>query len=342
MRVLKFHRVPTRRFGSRLAAAALMGAVLTIALGLPVTSVGPIAEIGAAPAAAAGVNLYSQPEWLPLRTTTGVTGGADLRIGCTYLSPDSICGGHHSYWALDMAVQQGGTPIFAAGAGQVTTYPMPNSSGYGNYIVVNHGSFGRTLYGHMAGFSVANGAWVDQNTQLGIVGNTGNTGGTYHLHFEYNDGVGGSDDPGPLKACHGSNLVTYDGWQGLSWGARFVSSDGTACTSTDPTITYTIGYTAAEQTRMLQSAAHFGKSPQDFPKWTVIVFDYLLLISNPRAAPTTPVPPAVDGTVSYTTTWDASELPALEDFRSQFGLAPVEAQKFAVILVNFLLALDGK
>ena len=140
-------------------------------------------------ATAAGVGQYGKPEWLPLRHAPA---GGELRVGCTLNSGGSICeGNYHPYWALDLAVNQGGTAVFAAGAGQVQVIPDPNSSGYGNYIVINHGSYGRTLYGHLASFSVSNGAWVDENTQIGIVGHTGSTSGTDHLHFESNDNAGG-------------------------------------------------------------------------------------------------------------------------------------------------------
>jgi murein DD-endopeptidase MepM/ murein hydrolase activator NlpD len=64
---------------------------------------------------------------------------------------------------LDLAVRQDGAAAYAAGAGKATLYPDPGST-YGNHTVIDHGTYGRTLYAHLAGFSIANGAMVDQNT----------------------------------------------------------------------------------------------------------------------------------------------------------------------------------
>ncbi len=190
-------------------------------------------SFGGERAAAAGVNQVSAPEWLPVRTSTGAPGGAELLVGCTYRSQLPVCGGHHQYWAIDMALGANRAPVFAAGAGRATL--GWDASGWGNYVIVDHGAFGKTLYGHLAEASVAPGQWVDQNTQVGLVGTTGDTRGTPHLHFEYDDNVGGfggggsPNDPGELKACHGNTLVSYGSWEGLAWGSRSVHSDGTTC-----------------------------------------------------------------------------------------------------------------
>jgi len=190
---------------------------------------GPVTSSVGGPSSSAGVGQYGLPEWLPLRTTTGSAGGGPLQMGCTYQSPGFVCGGHHSYWALDLAVQQGGVPVFASGAGVVTVGFQ--SSGWGSYVVVDHGPFGRTLYAHLGNVVVGNGQWVDQNTRIGSVGQTGSAS-TPHLHYEYYDLLdAGTDDPGDLKACHGNSLVTYGGWQGLTWGSRWMHSDSTTCGS---------------------------------------------------------------------------------------------------------------
>lgn len=188
----------------------------------------------AGPIASAAAGQYGVPEWLPLRTTTGSAGGGELQMGCTHQSPGYICGGHHSYWALDLAVQQGGVPVFASGAGVVSVGYQ--SGGWGTYVVVDHGPFGRTLYAHLGNVVVGNGQWVDQNTRIGSVGQTGSAS-TPHLHFEYYDLIdAGSDDPGSLKACHGSSLVSYGGWHGLTYGSRWMHSDSTTCGSPPPVV----------------------------------------------------------------------------------------------------------
>lgn len=75
-----------------------------------------------------------------------------------------------------------GTPILAADSGMATVIP-DNGNGYGNYIMINHGGGRVTLYAHMSGFAISNGATVSQGQVIGYVGSTGNSTGP-HLHFE--------------------------------------------------------------------------------------------------------------------------------------------------------------
>jgi len=104
-------------------------------------------------------------------------------------SPGSAYGGRiHPIWG-DMRFHAGedigaptGTPILAADSGIATVIP-DNGNGYGNYIMINHGGGRVTLYAHMSGFAVSNGASVTQGQTIGYVGSTGNSTGP-HLHFE--------------------------------------------------------------------------------------------------------------------------------------------------------------
>jgi murein DD-endopeptidase MepM/ murein hydrolase activator NlpD len=73
-----------------------------------------------------------------------------------------------------------GTPIAAAAAGTVIVAGW--SGGYGNLVVVSHGSIA-TAYGHMSRIAVSNGQSVGRGTVLGAVGCTGHCFGD-HLHFE--------------------------------------------------------------------------------------------------------------------------------------------------------------
>ena len=75
-----------------------------------------------------------------------------------------------------------GTSILAADSGIATVIP-DNGNGSGNYIMINHGGGRVTLYAHMSGFAVSNGATVTQGQTIGYVGSTGNSTGP-HLHFE--------------------------------------------------------------------------------------------------------------------------------------------------------------
>lgn len=78
--------------------------------------------------------------------------------------------------------------ICASVAGKVVV-ANPGSTGYGNYVVLQHiaddGSTFYTLYGHMiqGSIQVAVGDEVEKGRVLGTMGSTGNSTGN-HLHFE--------------------------------------------------------------------------------------------------------------------------------------------------------------
>jgi len=76
-----------------------------------------------------------------------------------------------------------GTPIRAAGDGKVLFRGV--QGGYGNTIVLQHGSNITTLYGHLSRFGSARaGARVAQGDVIGYVGRSGLATGP-HLHYEY-------------------------------------------------------------------------------------------------------------------------------------------------------------
>lgn len=77
-----------------------------------------------------------------------------------------------------------GTPIKAAGDGKVSF--QGTKSGYGNVVILDHGSGITTLYGHMSRFvkNTRNGRRVKQGDIIGYVGSTGAATGP-HLHYEY-------------------------------------------------------------------------------------------------------------------------------------------------------------
>jgi len=56
-------------------------------------------------------------------------------------------------------------------------------TGYGNYVVINHGGHQATLYGHCSAILVAEGDEVTTDTVIAKVGSTGKSTGN-HCHFE--------------------------------------------------------------------------------------------------------------------------------------------------------------
>ena len=74
-----------------------------------------------------------------------------------------------------------GTPIRAAGGGTVTFQGW--RSGYGNTVIIDHGSGFTTLYAHNSANLVNVGQRVERGDIIARVGSTGRTTGP-HLHFE--------------------------------------------------------------------------------------------------------------------------------------------------------------
>ncbi|MFA5891733.1 MAG: peptidoglycan DD-metalloendopeptidase family protein [Actinomycetota bacterium] len=74
-----------------------------------------------------------------------------------------------------------GDPIAASKAGRVIASEW--GGGYGNMVIIDHGSGYTTLYGHMSRSYTREGATVDQHQLVGACGSTGNSTGD-HLHFE--------------------------------------------------------------------------------------------------------------------------------------------------------------
>ncbi len=77
-----------------------------------------------------------------------------------------------------------GTPVKAAGAGKVVFKGV--RGGYGNTVILQHGSQYSTLYGHLHGFArgLKQGASVQQGATIGYVGKSGLASGP-HLHYEF-------------------------------------------------------------------------------------------------------------------------------------------------------------
>ena len=93
---------------------------------------------------------------------------------------------------IDIAAAQN-SDIIAAASGKVLLARW--YQGYGNCVIVDHGSGIVTLYGHCESFCVSEGQEVSRGQLIARVGNTGNSTG-FHLHFgvringEYVDPMG--------------------------------------------------------------------------------------------------------------------------------------------------------
>lgn len=95
-----------------------------------------------------------------------------------------VYGYYRMHYGIDIGASYG-TDIYAADGGYVTTSTY--SSGYGNYVMIDHGDGRYTLYAHMTTRYVSEGDIVLQGDVIGIVGSTGVSTGP-HIHFEVYEG----------------------------------------------------------------------------------------------------------------------------------------------------------
>jgi murein DD-endopeptidase MepM/ murein hydrolase activator NlpD len=115
-----------------------------------------------------------------------------------------ILGYTRMHKGVDFAVPTG-TPVMAAGAGTVKF--MGRASGYGNFVLINHGNDYATAYGHLNRFApgMRVGAHVRQGQVFAYSGMTGMATGP-HLHYEIRV-HGGQDNPLTVKMAQGRMLA---------------------------------------------------------------------------------------------------------------------------------------
>ncbi|MBQ4154240.1 MAG: peptidoglycan DD-metalloendopeptidase family protein [Clostridia bacterium] len=101
------------------------------------------------------------------------------RVSGSYVS--SYVGDGRGHKGMDI-VAKGGTPIYAATSGTVV-FASSDRSGYGKYIIIDHGNGIKTLYGHCSALYVKKGDIVSEGEHIAAVGTTGYSTGN-HLHFE--------------------------------------------------------------------------------------------------------------------------------------------------------------
>ena len=97
--------------------------------------------------------------------------------------------GSSNHKGVDICNVSYSSKIYATKSGKVLIASMPYSdpdggkSGYGNYVVIDHGGGMSTLYAHMSIVKVSVGQYVTQGDVIGVTGNTGAPTGP-HLHYE--------------------------------------------------------------------------------------------------------------------------------------------------------------
>jgi murein DD-endopeptidase MepM/ murein hydrolase activator NlpD len=107
-----------------------------------------------------------------------------------------VSGNPYAWWhrGVDLAGDLG-DPVYAADTGTVL-WAGPNSWGYGNMILLDHGNGWQTLYAHLSQIYVHCGQQIVKGATIGAVGSTGRSTGP-HLHFETRFN---GDLPNPLNS----------------------------------------------------------------------------------------------------------------------------------------------
>ena len=126
----------------------------------------------AAALAASRVRGTGQLMW-PVPSDGRITSGFGVRR-------HPVHGIFRQHWGIDIPAEHGAN-IIASDSGVVLVSEY--SSGYGNYIVIDHGNGMTTLYAHMSSRSVGVGASVNKGQVIGLIGSTGVSTGP-HLHFD--------------------------------------------------------------------------------------------------------------------------------------------------------------
>ncbi len=197
--------------------------------------VGAVAVTGALVAPTASAAVAEDPRWWPLAGAQG-----DPVVGCTW---GKHCAGagkvYHGYAAIDVLLADG-TPVYAAGSGEVIgVQNCPNSpsfscglNNFGNYVKIAHATRD-SYYAHLSRV-VRTAGWVNTGELIGYSGNSGYSTAP-HLHYEERPkggGWGSQVDPGKTLANHGGALVEYpaaagySGWEQVPYGTVRVRNDG--------------------------------------------------------------------------------------------------------------------
>ena len=102
---------------------------------------------------------------------------------------------------IDIGVKN--QPVFASKGGTIRKGNY-SSSGYGNWLEIDHGSGVSSRYAHLSQIIISSGQ-VRQGQKIGVSGNTGGVTG-YHLHFEIQDR---NRKPHPYITQAGKTINSY-------------------------------------------------------------------------------------------------------------------------------------
>ena len=110
---------------------------------------------------------------------------SDVYISSSYgYRYDPISGAYKLHGGTDTCCSSGtaGKEVVASAAGTVIIAEW-SSSGYGNYVAIDHGNGIVTLYAHNSSLNVSEGQTVNQGDVIAYAGSTGYSTGA-HCHFE--------------------------------------------------------------------------------------------------------------------------------------------------------------
>ena len=116
----------------------------------------------------------------------------------TISSPYGYREGGEFHTGLDIADGNCYGASIVASKGGTVEWAGYDDSGYGNYVIINHGDGYKTLYGHCSSVYVSQGQKVSQGQSIAAIGSTGQSYGN-HLHFEVRTGDQRSDRQNPLN-----------------------------------------------------------------------------------------------------------------------------------------------
>ena len=132
-----------------------------------------------------------QPVAPPEGTATAAPAPANAPVGTSqFIWPiqGTVSQGFQPYHRAIDILGHLGQPIAACDSGHVA-FAGWSDSGWGNYVVIDHGNGYKTLYAHMSHIDVQAGQAVEKGQTIGEVGDTGRAT-AMHVHLEiYQNGV---------------------------------------------------------------------------------------------------------------------------------------------------------